>query len=182
MTVSERSEQLKNDANVKGVGKFNQDLPAPFVPGQKLEVGAILNFPNEWTEENVKERVFNGKGYTFAIIEMILANGDKTTFDYYPNSEVRPGFVYKLVDGKAVLDTTITNKGDLYDHMASFMGKAEKDADGNITETATQKAMDALLGKSFKVKALSDYETVKFKDGAPIDELQTKQMHTINRV
>lgn len=180
MTVTERNEQLKSDANVKSVGKFSNDLPAQFVPGQKLVKDAILEFPAAWTNDNVKERIFNGKSYTFAIIKMILPDGTETSYDFYPNSEVRPGFAYKLVNGKATFDTTVPNKGDLYNHMVSYIGKADKDAAGNVTTTATQKAMDALLNKKCKVVDLFDYETPKFENGKPIDDLTTKQAHTIN--
>ena len=175
MTVSERQEQLKNDANVKSVGKFMNDLPAQFMPGQKLEKGMILIFPDKWDESNVKERVFNGKGYTFAIIKAIREDGTETSYDLYPNSMVRPGFAYKMVNGKATFDTTVPNKGDLIDHMMSFIGKADE------KESSTQKAMNALLGQKFKIEEVFDFETVKFDNGKPIDELTTKQAYTINR-
>ena len=182
MTIVERNEQLAKDANVKSVGAFNQDLPAPFTPGQTLVEGAIIEFPEAWTNDNVKSRTFNGKDYTFALLKMILPDGTETVYDFYPNSELRPGFEYKIENGKAVLVQTINNKGNLYEHMLSYVGKADKDENGTVITTATQKAMDALLGKKCKVAQLFKFQTVKFVDGKQTNELKDAYVHTINFV
>lgn len=182
MTIKERNEQLAKDATVVASGSFSQDLPAPFVPGQKLVEGAIIEFPKAWSVTNVMDRIFNGKKYTFALLKMVLPDGTETVWDFYPNSELRPGFEYEIVDGKAKLVKTIDNKGSLHDHILSYVGKADKDADGNILVTATQKAMDALLGKKAKVESLFKYSTVKYVNGQQTNELKDAYVHTINFV
>lgn len=181
MTVNERIAELAKDVNVRGAGMFGSDLPTPFTPQAKLELGAEITFPAEYTKDNVKARIFNGNEYYFVVCKMVLADGTETTYDFYPCSIIRPGFIYKRgSDSKLRFETTIPNKGTLIDHIMSFVGKADKDANGNITTSSTQKAMDGLKGKSFKVDGIVDYETMKWLNNKQTDELITKQAYTLN--
>lgn len=181
MTVNERIDELAKDANVQNAGVFGSDLPTPFTLQPKLGLGAVITFPTEYTLDNVKARIFNGKKYYFVICEMVLVDGTETTYDFYPCSIVRPGFIYKKdASGKPKFDSTIPNKGTLIDHITSFIGKTDKDVDGNITTSSTQKAMDGLKSKSFKVDSVVDYETMKWTNNKPTDELVTKQAYTLN--
>lgn len=181
MTVNERIAELAKDVNVQNAGVFGSDLPTPFTPQAKLELDAVVTFPAKYTKDNVKAGIFNGNKYYFAVCKMVLADGTETTYDFYPCSIIRPGFIYKRgADDKLRFESTIPNKGTLIDHITSFVGKADKDADGNITTSSTQKAMDGLKGKSFKVEAVVDYETMKWSNNKQTDELVTKQAYTLN--
>lgn len=181
MTVNERIAELAKDVNVRGAGMFGNALPTPFTPQVKLELGAMVTFPTEYTKDNVKVRTFNGNDYYFVVCKMVLADGTETTYDFYPCSIARAGFIYKRSsDGKLKFETTISNKGTLLDHIMSFVGKDDKDADGKITTSSTQKAMDGLKGKTFKVDGVVDYETMKWLNNKQTDELITKQAYTFN--
>lgn len=176
MTAAERLTALNADSNVHTATAFEGTLPPTFSPAGKLQLNCIIKNPKKFDESNIRYRVFRDKKIYFAVLDVVYEDGTTGCWDFYPTSEVNPGFVYSLGnDGKAQFEMTVNHSGDLYNLIHSFIGK-EEDGKGSI-----QLAMDALAknGRDIKVTLLTDYNTRKFdRNGNALDELTTRQVHT----
>ena len=181
MTVDERFLELEKDANVDMTGSavFNDELPVPFTPGSKLEIGDKLVFPASYTQ--VPKRLIGGKWHQFTVVKLIKADGSVTTYDFFPKKFVRPLYEYELINGKAKFVTMRPHKGKAVELMTSFIGSADKDATGNVTKSSTQKMMEELRNKTIEVKGITTIKVAKFVDGKRSEtELEDDKLYTID--
>jgi hypothetical protein len=182
MTVSERMQELDKDVNVRVASGFGNELPLPFTPAAKLEVGDQLIFPSSY-EGKIRERQLNGKWYPFAVVDLKKADGTMTTYDFFPTRYVRPIYEYKVDGGSVKFVGVRPHKGTSIQHMMSFIGSADKDAQGNITLSSTQKMMNSLLGTKHEVKAITAITSAKFVNGKRSEtEVEEQNLLTVDTV
>lgn len=182
MTVSERMQELDKDVNVRVASGFGNELPLPFTPAAKLEVGDQLVFPSSY-EGRIRERQLNGKWYPFAVVDLLKADGTKTTYDFFPPRYVRPVYEYKVEGGSVKFVGVRPHKGTSIQKMMSFIGTADKDDQGNITLSSTQKMMDSLLNTKHEIKAITAINSAKFVNGKRSEtEVEEQNLLTIDIV
>ena len=183
MTIDERFSELEKDSNVDMTGgsTFEDELPVPFTPGSKLEIGDKLVFPSAYAK--VPKRLIGGKWHQFVPIKLIKADGTVTTYDFYPKKFVRPLYEYELIGGKSKFVAMRPHKGTAVELMTSFIGSADKDAaTGAITKSSTQKMMEELRNKTFEVKGVTTIKVAKFVDGKRSEtELEDDKLYTIDK-
>jgi hypothetical protein len=182
MTIDERFLELDKDANVQisTSNVFEDELPVPFIPGATLEKGDKLKFPAAYTK--IPKRQLGGKWHQFVVITLIKADGTTTTYDFYPKKWVRPLYEYYLVNGKAKFKGMRPHKGTAIEFMTSFIGSADKNAEGNVTKTSTQKMMEALLNAELEIIDVDKVSVAKFVEGVRSEtELTDDKCYTIDK-
>lgn len=182
MTVDERFLELDKDVNVQVSTStvFEDELPTPFVPGSTLEIGDKLVFPPAYSK--IHKRLLGGKWHQFVVLKLIKKDGTVTTYDYYPKKYVRPLYEYEMVNGRAKYKAMRPHKGTAIEFMVKFIGSTDKDTEGNVTATSTQKMMTALLNAEFEIMDINTLNVAAFVDGKRSEtQLAEDKLFTIDK-
>lgn len=174
MTVEERVQQNLKDANVKKATSFSKGMPPAFDGDSMLQKGDKFVIPATMPE--VYSRKFGEYTAEFITVELIKANGERTSFDFYPSSLSKTIFPAEMVDGKVTLKLPVMHpKGDVVDHYLSFRGK------GTEEKTDVQLAMESMLGWTIEIADDLVVTTQKWADGKALNELKNTHVFTYKK-
>ena len=182
MTIQERLESLKNDANVKVVGKFQKSMPTLFDADSILAVGDYIVFPEVMPE--VRQRVFGkdkeGKDIIgeFIVVEVKHEGKETRAIDFYPSSLTKAIWPSQMnEDGEVELvnNQPIFPKGTAVELYTSARGKSNEEGESDV-----QIGMTKLLGKTVHVADTQLIDIQVFRNGERINQLKQTNLFTYN--
>lgn len=171
MTVIERINANGTDGSMKmGLGMFSNGMKPVFDGGAALNEGDILIFPTvAEMGQRIGSRDFNGNDYEFMVIEVQASDGTTRAINWFPTTFQNPIFIWAEDDDKNLYRTgeVVYPEGTAVTEFLKSRGQAEKDANGNIIKSDTQKGVESLAGKKVKITSKAMMKTTGFVNGQP---------------
>ena len=168
MTVSERISANAGNANMKmGLGVFSNGMKPIFGGSAALNEGDILIFPPlDEMGDRIGSQHFMGKDYEFLVIEVHSPDGTERAMNWFPTPFQNPIFEWNTDDHGYLYRTAniFYPEGTAVDEFLKVRNLPEKDEEGNIVKSDTQKGVELLAGKKVKVTSKVLINTVGFKN------------------
>ena len=169
MTISERVSANAGNANMKmGLGVFSNGMKPIFGGSAALNEGDILIFPPlEEMGDRIGSQHFMGKDYEFLVIEVHSPDGTERAMNWFPTTFQNPIFEWNTDDHGYLYRTAniFYPEGTAVEEFLKVRNLPEKDEEGNIVKSDTQKGVELLAGKKVKVTSKVLIDTVGFKNG-----------------
>lgn len=180
MTIQERLESLKNDANVRIIDGFKKSMPTQFDADSVLVEGDYILMPSVMPE--VHERVFGkdeeGKDIVgeFILVEVEHEGKAVRSIEFYPSMLTKAIWPSKMnEDGEVELvnNYPLRPKGTAVDLYLTAQGNTNENNESDV-----QIGMTKLLGKKLHVASAQKIDVQVFRKGKRINQLRQTNLFT----
>jgi hypothetical protein len=173
MNLGDRLTKVAADPNNKSRATFSGNFPTPFDESGILEVGDVLNFPDNYTgkifQHNFHTTDRDGKPVLrdFVVIEVTNETKEPRAIEFYPTSLFKN--VWKAsIDETSKMVTTDLEAGPVHPS-GTLVELAET---FRTQQDGMNKFMDNIKGKKVKISAKDVYPTQRWRKGQPVNEIR----------